>query len=117
MPTSLAATEQTVELLDRTGIVDRQPTDGRSVKSSHGYLIAYTAKIPGTEVTFEMLPIPGGTFLLGSPTDEAGRQSDEGPQVRANVTPMWMGKCEVTRAEYKQYMQLLPAAIEKLPTN
>lgn len=106
MPTSLLATEPTVELLDRTGIVDQQPLDVRSVDSSHGYLIAYTAKIPGTDVTFEMVPIPGGTFLLGSPTDEAGRQSDEGPQVRVNVPPMWIGKCEVTWAEYKQYMRL-----------
>lgn len=106
MSTSLAAKEPTVELLDRTGIVDRQPTDDRLVESSHGYLIAYTAKIPGTDITFEMVPIPGGTFLLGSPTDEASRQSDEGPQVRVNVPPMWMGKCEVTWAEYKQYMRL-----------
>ena len=30
-------------------------------------------KIPGTDVTFEMIPIPGGEFLMGSPATEAHR--------------------------------------------
>ncbi len=61
---------------------------------------AYKQAIPGTEVTFEMLPIPSGEFLLGSPESEAGRQMDEGPQVKVKIEPFWMGKYEVTWNEY-----------------
>jgi len=60
----------------------------------------YKETIPGTEVSFEMLPIPGGEFLLGSPESEAGRQKDEGPQVKVKIEPFWMGKHEVTWNEY-----------------
>ena len=39
----------------------------------------YAEKIPGTGVTFDMTPIPGGRFQMGSPKEEAGRAEDEGP--------------------------------------
>jgi formylglycine-generating enzyme required for sulfatase activity len=63
----------------------------------------YVEKIPGSEVTFEMVPIPGGTFLMGSPEGEKGRSPDEGPQHPVQVKPFWMGKCEVTWDEYDLY--------------
>ena len=53
-----------------------------------------------------MVPIPGGEFTLGSPPEEAGRTEAEGPQVRVEVAPFWMGRCEVTWAEYKAFMDL-----------
>jgi formylglycine-generating enzyme required for sulfatase activity len=53
-----------------------------------------------------MEPIPGGEFVMGSPEGEPGRDDQmEGPQRRFRVDPFWMAKCEVTWAEYKQYMQ------------
>ena len=35
---------------------------------------AYVETIPGTDLKFEMVPIPGGTFAMGSPAErgEAG---------------------------------------------
>ena len=56
----------------------------------------YTETIPGSDVTLEMVPVPGGTFLLGSPEDEADRAPDEGPAVEVKVAPFWMSKFEVT---------------------
>jgi formylglycine-generating enzyme required for sulfatase activity len=64
---------------------------------------AYKEKIPGTDVTFEMVPIPGGTFLMGSPATEKGRKEDEGPQHPVTIRPFWMGKCEVTWDEFDIY--------------
>ena len=61
----------------------------------------YTEHIPGTDVSFEMVPIPGGTFLMGSPETEANRSEDEGPQHRVKIDPFWMGKFEVTWDEYE----------------
>ncbi len=60
----------------------------------------YRDVIPGTRVKFELVPIPGGEFLMGSPEDEAGRDEDEGPQVKVKIAPFWMGKHEVTWDEY-----------------
>src|SRR5207249_8405830 len=63
----------------------------------------YTVTIPGSPVKFDMVAIPGGTFLMGSPANEAGRQPDEGPQHLVTIRQFWMGKTEVTWDEYDQY--------------
>jgi formylglycine-generating enzyme required for sulfatase activity len=60
----------------------------------------YTEEIPGTAVTFKMVPIAGGTFEMGSPTNEAKRSDDEGPPRNVQIAPFWMGACEVTWDEY-----------------
>jgi formylglycine-generating enzyme required for sulfatase activity len=61
----------------------------------------YTEVISGTNVTFDMVPIPGGSFTMGSPADEPGHQEDEAPQHPVRIEPFWMGKCEVTWNEYE----------------
>ena len=66
----------------------------------------YSQTIPGTQVVFEMLPVPAGKFLLGSPEDEYGRNPDEGPRVEIHLMPFWIGKCEVTWNEYLEFMNL-----------
>jgi formylglycine-generating enzyme len=88
------------------GLVKEQPASGRFVKTDRGYMVPYRATIPGTEATFEMQPIPGGKFLLGSPPGEEGRKADEGPQVEVEIEPFWMSTYEVTWAEYKAYMAM-----------
>src|SRR5438874_5399452 len=65
----------------------------------------YVETIPGTEVKFEMIAIPGGTFLMGSPTKEAGRADDEGPQQPVQIRPFWMEKTETTWDEYDLYLK------------
>ncbi|MEZ6061619.1 MAG: formylglycine-generating enzyme family protein [Planctomycetaceae bacterium] len=91
------------------GIVSEKPSEGRSVKVEAGYMVPYRMKIPGTDVSFEMVPIPGGEFLMGSPDSEASRDESEGPQRRFHVDPFWMGRYEVRWNEYKQYMELYAA--------
>jgi formylglycine-generating enzyme required for sulfatase activity len=61
---------------------------------------AYVETVPGSEVKFDMVPIPGGTFLMGTPDKEPNRAADEGPQHPVTIRPFWMGKCEVTWDEY-----------------
>lgn len=69
-------------------------------KPMEGDFFPYRQKLEGTDVHYDMLPIPGGTFTMGSPDSEKGREDDEGPQIRVTLEPFWMGKCEVTWAEY-----------------
>jgi formylglycine-generating enzyme required for sulfatase activity len=70
----------------------------------------YVQKIPDSEVAFEMVPIPGGAYLMGSPEGEKGRSPDEGPQHLVGVKPFWMGKCEVTWDEYDLYWKTMGQA-------
>jgi formylglycine-generating enzyme required for sulfatase activity len=93
----------------KRGIVAEPPAGIRSVKVDGGYMVPYIEKIPGTDVTFEMIPIPGGEFLMGSSADEPNRANDEGPQVRVKVEPFWIGKCEVTWGEYRSFMAMYDA--------
>jgi formylglycine-generating enzyme required for sulfatase activity len=61
----------------------------------------YTDIISGTKSTFDMVPIPGGKFLKGSPPTEKGRKDDEGPQHEVTIEPFWMGKHEVQWDAYE----------------
>lgn len=88
------------------GLVKEQPESGRFVKTEKGYMVPYKAKIPGTDIEFEMVPVPGGEFLMGSPESEEGRSENEGPQIKVKVKPFWIGKYEVTWKEYSEYMAL-----------
>jgi formylglycine-generating enzyme required for sulfatase activity len=63
----------------------------------------YTEAIPGTDVKFDLVPIRGGTFKMGSPSGEPKRNADEGPQHEVKIPPFWMGKHEVTWDEFDQF--------------
>ncbi len=65
---------------------------------------AYSSQIPDSVVKFDMLPIKGGEFVMGSPDGEAGRNADEGPQHKVKISPFWMGKYEVTWNEFELFM-------------
>jgi formylglycine-generating enzyme required for sulfatase activity len=69
------------------------------------YFKPYVETIPGSKVAFEMMPIPGGAFRMGSPESDMGRAGDEGPQHTVIVRSFWMGKTEVTWDEYDLYWQ------------
>jgi formylglycine-generating enzyme required for sulfatase activity len=54
----------------------------------------------------EMVVVPAGTFLLGSPADEPGRRDDEGPQVRIAIPrPFAIGRHEVTRGQFAAFVR------------
>lgn len=58
----------------------------------------------------EMLYIQGGTFIMGSPDSERGRDIDEGPQHRVTVQQgFYMGKYEVTQAQWQAVMGYNPS--------
>jgi sulfatase modifying factor 1 len=78
--------------------------EGPMVQVPGGWMVAYEETIPGTDVGFRMIPVPGGNFRMGSVDGEEGRSSDEGPAFEVAVLPFWIGEHEVTWAEYKRYM-------------
>ena len=74
-----------------------------SLAKTEAEMQAYAQPIKDTPLNLEMVPIPGGTFTLGSPDDEADRSDDEGPQLEVKVEPFWMAKYETTWDLYDTY--------------
>ncbi len=66
---------------------------------------SYSETLEHAGVNFDMVPIPGGKFQLGSPATEEGRNDDEGPQVEVEISPFWMGKTEITWDAYDVWGQ------------
>jgi formylglycine-generating enzyme required for sulfatase activity len=63
----------------------------------------------GNGVKLEMVEIPAGTFYMGSPENEAGRNDSESPQHQVNVPSFFMGKYPLTQAQYQAIMGNNPA--------
>ncbi len=54
--------------------------------------------------------IPAGTFMMGSPSDEAGRESDESPQHQVTISSsFYMQTTEVTQRQWKKVMGSNPS--------
>ena len=78
-------------------------------RGNHG---RFTEVVEGTKtvelgggVSLELVGIPPGEFVMGSPSSEAHRYDNEGPQHRVQITQgFWMGKYEVTQAQWQSVM-------------
>jgi formylglycine-generating enzyme required for sulfatase activity len=55
-------------------------------------------------VKLEMVGVPGGEFMMGSPESEEGRSYEEGPQHRVIVQAFSIGKFEITQSQWKAVM-------------
>ena len=103
LTSTVAVAEEKQQII---GISKEKPKEGRFVKTDLGYMVPYKETLPGSDVQFEMLPIPGGVFRMGSPDSEKGRAKTEGPTFEVEIPPFWMAKYEVTWKEYKEFMSL-----------
>ena len=56
-----------------------------------------------------MVWIPTGRFVMGSPPNEDPRSNDEGPQTLLGIAGFFMGKYEVTQAQYRAIMGTNPS--------
>ncbi|QDS94043.1 Serine/threonine-protein kinase pkn1 [Roseimaritima multifibrata] len=74
----------------------------------------YTELLEHTEESIELVPIPGGTFTMGSPEEEADRNDDEGPQHQVKIDPFWMGKYEITWDQYDVWTEQMDQLRRKM---
>jgi formylglycine-generating enzyme required for sulfatase activity len=65
----------------------------------------FTEMIPGSNVSFDMVAIPEGSFDMGSPDDESLRDDDEGPVRKVALSRFWIAKTEVTWDEYLAFFR------------
>jgi formylglycine-generating enzyme required for sulfatase activity len=56
--------------------------------------------------------VEGGTFFMGSPSREQGRDDDEGPQHQVTVSSFYMSRYEVTQKEYQEVMGTNPSGFK-----
>ncbi len=88
--------------------------DRRAVRLA---LLALSRNLPrtltfdlGGGVTMELVLIPAGEFLMGNPKWDGRLDSSDGPQHRVRITrPFYMGKYEVTQAQYERIMGKNPS--------
>jgi formylglycine-generating enzyme required for sulfatase activity len=64
----------------------------------------YEQTIPGTTVLFKMIPIPTGSFIMGSSEDQKGHQPDEDPATEVKLSAFWIEEHEVTYDEYVLFL-------------
>lgn len=60
----------------------------------------------------ELVLVPGGRFLMGSPEGEQGRDADEVPQHEVELAGFWLARAPVTNAQYREYMRANPGVKE-----
>ena len=76
----------------------------------------HTAELNST-VSLEMIWVEPGTFTMGSPTTETGRQSDETQHEVTLTKGFYLGKYEVTQAQYEAVMTGNSDGLSATPSN
>lgn len=66
----------------------------------------------GNDIDLEMVKIPGGSFVMGSPVDEIDRARDE-IQYRVNVRGFYLGKYQITQAQWQAIVGNNPSKFKK----
>ncbi len=73
-----------------------------------------------TDMGIRLVPIPAGTFMMGSPANELRNNSDsnETPQTRVTLTKnFFIGSTVVTQGQYEAVMGVNPSQNKKLDKN
>lgn len=66
----------------------------------------------GNGVSLEMVAIPSGTFMMGSPENEAERLDSESPQHKVTIQPFFMGKYPITQKQWAAVVALPKVKID-----
>ncbi|XHR83357.1 MAG: SUMF1/EgtB/PvdO family nonheme iron enzyme [Gloeotrichia echinulata GP01] len=64
----------------------------------------------GNGVVLEMVAIPGGSFIMGSPENEG--YDDERPQHQVTIQPFYIGKFPITQEQYAAVMGTNPSRFQ-----
>jgi len=74
------------------------------------FMAFFAVQSVSSQVKNEMVKIQAGTFTMGSPNDEQGRDREyEGPQHQVTLSAFSMSKFPITQAEYQEIMGVNPS--------
>jgi len=79
-------------------------TDQALTTTNIGYVEAFSG--------IALARVPGGSFIMGSPEDEKGRDSSEGPSHTVHINAFYLGTCEITQGQWKKIMGDNPPAFK-----
>jgi formylglycine-generating enzyme required for sulfatase activity len=72
----------------------------------------FAEPLPGILKLLNMVFIPGGTFLMGSPEDEKGRSNNESPQHSVTVPSFFISEFLITQAQWAVVAKMQPFTIK-----
>ncbi|MEM6598930.1 MAG: formylglycine-generating enzyme family protein [Cyanobacteria bacterium P01_D01_bin.36] len=77
----------------------------RRTAATAPYYIEFLVNVDGA-IPLQMLQIPAGTFLMGSPESEPNREDDEGPQHEVSVPSFFMSRYPITQSQWRHVASL-----------
>ena len=100
----------------------QNPTPSPSPRPSSSASIRFTKPTPFTEnlpkgITLEMVSLPAGQFLMGSPDSDPDAYQNEKPPHQVQVNSFAIGKYPVTQAQYQAVMGTNPSRFQNNPQN
>ncbi|WP_202972058.1 SUMF1/EgtB/PvdO family nonheme iron enzyme [Moorena producens] len=78
---------------------------GETIKEESQQADYFTQDL-GNGVDLEMVSIPAGSFLMGSPKSERYSNDSERPQHQVTIQPFFLGKYQVTQAQWRAVANL-----------
>jgi formylglycine-generating enzyme required for sulfatase activity len=95
-------------------VIDRQGIEISRQQKSARYFIEPLGEISAVKVPcLEMVQIPGGEFLMGSPRQEG--YDREKPQHKVQISPFFMAKHQVTQAQWRAVVAMPKVSIDLEP--
>lgn len=76
---------------------------------------SYDQKIKGSELSIKMVPIPAGSFMMGSSVQNNG-EFDESPEHEVKLSAFWMAEKEITWNLYNLFLDRVVDKLDPLPT-
>ncbi len=95
-PSDLQVFQYTTPTVNRRGEIIRQNT-----KLAQYFYQLSDISSEDSEMSIEMVAIPGGTFTMGSPESEKDSRDRERPQHDVTVPPFFMGKYPITQGQWR----------------
>jgi len=86
-----------------------EPTPTNTPQPSSGNTITINLNMPSGAKPLEMVLIPAGTFTMGSPLNEQNRDPDEAQHQVTLTKDFYIGKYEVTQAQWQAVMGSNPS--------
>jgi len=82
-------------------VIDTAPPETPPVETTAATVPEPAPPEPVCEICPPLVSLPGGTFLMGSPVGESGREPIEGPQREVTVKPFSISKTEITVGQWR----------------
>ncbi len=88
---------------------------GKLIHTEHHSAKYFTEDL-GYGITLDMIEIPGGTFMMGSPENEKNRSDSKTPQYQVTLPSFYMAKFPITQAQWAR-IAALPSIERELESN